>query len=440
MRPIITLYFAFCSTLAMATKPVFKDCDSPKCNQQKLEAFEKETLSAIVKNTGYTVADSLFFSFTVSENGEMEIMEEYTTTSTLNLIFTKKRLYKLASQLNPNQNYTWSWHIDVPKSQKKFQPFEDAKKYPQVPQCNTFNEKGKKACFRYVMEVAEGEVYDATSSEKASYKLYISKGKVIAASATQLPIGKSFTDRVILTINSKINEMTAITDRQNSDDFTIDVDFSLTGDSADRYNEYLRRLDYLITFPSKDMYLDEVLDFKRSYYGKKPKEGTAFFLEKLSYLGFDTLSSTRIKGKQYSIDSIKNIVETGVVPETDDNIPLSFAVVESVPVYDGCSKYRKDNDDLKNCFQQKIIKHVGNTFKYPEGARMRGIQGRVYINFVIEKDGSFDQIQIVRGVDPLLDYEAIRVVSEIPDADKPAMQRGKAVRMSFTLPINAKLK
>ena len=71
-------------------------------------------------------------------------------------------------------------------------------------------------------------------------------------------------------------------------------------------------------------------------------------------------------------------------------------------------------------------------------ARQMGIQGRVYINFVIEKDGSISNAQVIRGVDPLLDDEAVRVVNSLPKMT-PAKQRGKPVRMQFTLPINAKL-
>ncbi|MGB0978834.1 MAG: energy transducer TonB, partial [Croceimicrobium sp.] len=77
-------------------------------------------------------------------------------------------------------------------------------------------------------------------------------------------------------------------------------------------------------------------------------------------------------------------------------------------------------------------------FKFPEMARQMGIQGRVYVNFVIERNGKITNVEVVRGVDPLLDDEAVRVVKMLPKLT-PAKQRGKPVRMSFTLPINAKL-
>lgn len=122
--------------------------------------------------------------------------------------------------------------------------------------------------------------------------------------------------------------------------------------------------------------------------------------------------------------------------EVSDEV-LSFAVVESVPVFPGCED-ASTNNEKKACFQQQILKYVSKNFNFPEMARQMGIQGKVYVGFVIEKDGSISNVEVMRGVDKMLDDEAIRVVKSLPKMT-PAKQRGKAVRMSFTLPINAKL-
>lgn len=98
--------------------------------------------------------------------------------------------------------------------------------------------------------------------------------------------------------------------------------------------------------------------------------------------------------------------------EVSDEV-LSFAVVESVPVFPGCED-ASSNEEKKMCFQQQILKYVGSNFKFPEMARQMGIQGRVYVNFVIEKDGSISNVQVVRGVDQMLDDEAVRVVKSLP--------------------------
>lgn len=124
------------------------------------------------------------------------------------------------------------------------------------------------------------------------------------------------------------------------------------------------------------------------------------------------------------------------VEEETDEI-FNFAVVENKPVYPGCEKLATE-DERFNCFQSSMMSFIGKNFKFPEMAKTMGIQGRVFVNFVIEKDGSISNVQVARGVDPLLDDEAVRVVKSLPKFT-PAKQRGKPVRMQYTVPINAKL-
>ncbi len=121
--------------------------------------------------------------------------------------------------------------------------------------------------------------------------------------------------------------------------------------------------------------------------------------------------------------------------EVSDEI-LNFAVVENKPVFPGCENVPKSEET--QCFQEQITKHVNQYFVFPEMARQMGIQGKVYVSFVIEKDGSISNVDVARGVDKLLDDEAVRVIKKLPKMT-PAKQRGKPVRMSFTMPINAKL-
>ncbi len=135
-------------------------------------------------------------------------------------------------------------------------------------------------------------------------------------------------------------------------------------------------------------------------------------------------------------DMMEEVEVIEIEEEVSDEV-LSFAVVESVPVFPGCED-AKDNNERKLCFQQNILRFVSRNFEFPEMARQMGIQGRVYVNFVIERDGSVSNVEVVRGIDALLDDEAVRVVKKLPKFT-PAKQRGKPVRMSFTLPINAKL-
>ncbi len=77
---------------------------------------------------------------------------------------------------------------------------------------------------------------------------------------------------------------------------------------------------------------------------------------------------------------------------------------------------------------------VAENIVYPEVAKNNGVTGRVVLQFVIEKDGSVNDVKVLRGVDPALDAEAVRVVSMSPKWS-PGMEGGKPVRVSFTFPL-----
>ena len=84
------------------------------------------------------------------------------------------------------------------------------------------------------------------------------------------------------------------------------------------------------------------------------------------------------------------------------------------------------------------MKFLGQNFKYPAEAIEKGIQGRVIVQMIVERDGSITNTKVVRGVDPLLDAEALRVVNQSPKWI-PGKQRGQAVRVKYTLPVMFRL-
>ena len=102
-----------------------------------------------------------------------------------------------------------------------------------------------------------------------------------------------------------------------------------------------------------------------------------------------------------------------------------FVIVESMPEFPGG--------------QQALFKYLSENVKYPVIAQENGIQGRVICQFVVNKDGSIVDVEVVRsGGDPSLDKEAIRVIKSMPKW-KPGKQRGKPVRVKYTVPVNFKL-
>ena len=112
-------------------------------------------------------------------------------------------------------------------------------------------------------------------------------------------------------------------------------------------------------------------------------------------------------------------------PVEEEEEEVVFVVVESMPEFPGG--------------QQALFKFLSENVKYPVIAQENGIQGRVICQFVVNRDGSIVDVEVVRsGGDASLDKEAVRVIKSMPKW-KPGKQRGKAVRVKYTLPVNFKL-
>ena len=123
------------------------------------------------------------------------------------------------------------------------------------------------------------------------------------------------------------------------------------------------------------------------------------------------------------------------IEEEYDDVDVPFAVIEDFPIFPGCEKVKKSK--RRDCFQEQMNKHIRKNFRYPEIAQEMGIQGRVYVNFVIGKDGNISNIRM-RRPDKNLENEANRIISKLPKMT-PGKQRGKAVRVPFSIPITFKL-
>ena len=117
-------------------------------------------------------------------------------------------------------------------------------------------------------------------------------------------------------------------------------------------------------------------------------------------------------------------VEAEVVEEEEPAEQEVFLIVEQMPVFPGGDA--------------ELRKYLAQSVKYPVIAQENGIQGRVFVKFVIAADGSVTNVEVARPFDPNLDKEAVRVVKSMPKWT-PGKQRGKAVRVSYTVPINVVL-
>jgi len=146
----------------------------------------------------------------------------------------------------------------------------------------------------------------------------------------------------------------------------------------------------------------------------------------------EDVEETVIESTETNEEEIIEIVE---VEEEELDIDVPFAIIEDVPIFPGCERVKKS--ERRNCFQEKMNKHIRKNFRYPEIAQEMGIQGRVYVNFIIAKDGRITNIRM-RGPDKNLENEAQRIIAKLPSMT-PGKQRGRPVRVPFSIPITFRL-
>lgn len=155
----------------------------------------------------------------------------------------------------------------------------------------------------------------------------------------------------------------------------------------------------------------------------------------------EEIEETIIESSESSEDAIVDApildVDDVEVGDEDEDISVPFAIIENVPIFPGCEKF-KSNNERKKCFTDGIQAHVKKQFSYPESAAEMGIKGRVFVLFTINRTGHITGVR-TRGPDPRLEKEASRIVTTLPKMT-PGKQRGKAVSVPYSIPINFILK
>ena len=121
-----------------------------------------------------------------------------------------------------------------------------------------------------------------------------------------------------------------------------------------------------------------------------------------------------------SVDGV-NEIKPEIIPDSDGDVLFEMA---EVPEFPGGT--------------DALLEFMRKNINYPADAREKDIQGRVLVTFIVNKDGSLTEPEVVKSVDPLLDAEALRLISVMPKW-KPGTQRGKPVRTKYTLPVNFRL-
>ena len=180
------------------------------------------------------------------------------------------------------------------------------------------------------------------------------------------------------------------------------------------------------------VYITFVINEEGKIEDAKIARGVDPSLDKEALRVMNALDKTWKPGKQKGVPvkvsytvPIKFALDGGAAKEKNiksgEGANAVFFIVEDMPEFPGGD--------------EALRKYIANALTYPEVAQKKKIQGKVYVTFVVEKDGSVGDVKIARGVDPSLDKEALRVVKDLP-MWKPGKQRGEPVRVSYTVPIN----
>ena len=168
---------------------------------------------------------------------------------------------------------------------------------------------------------------------------------------------------------------------------------------------------------------EEIIPITRQEEIKPPPPPKPKVVEIIEIVEDDVEIEDELEIDDTEADEDTEVEEVEVEEEESDEV-FQFAVIEDKPEFPGG--------------MAKLMEYLGKNTKFPKIAEDHGVQGRVFIQFVISKTGKVINVEVVRGVDPYLDKEALRVVKAMPSW-KPGKQRGKAVKVSYIVPINFKL-
>lgn len=169
---------------------------------------------------------------------------------------------------------------------------------------------------------------------------------------------------------------------------------------------------------------EEIIPITREQQVKPPPPPPPKVVEVLNIVDDDVeiedeLEIEDSEADETTVIDVAPVIETAAEEEEEET--QVFFIVEDMPEFPGGDA--------------ALRKYLATQVNYPVIAQENGIQGKVYVTFVVGKDGKVSNARVARGVDPSLDKEALRVVNSLPTW-KPGKQRGKPVNVSYTVPIN----
>ena len=167
------------------------------------------------------------------------------------------------------------------------------------------------------------------------------------------------------------------------------------------------------------------------YYGPGKALSLGFNSIRVNAVSFDRSIAIQFTSGDVAFDQLVRNKNVKVVGSQTD-FPF-----RSAPIFPGCEEFYNSEKEKRKCFQEKLQQHIADNFQYPKVALRKKIQGRVYVQFIIDIDGSIKGTR-TRGPHRLLEEEAHRIISLLPGI-VPGRNGDEFVRVPFSIPITFRL-
>ncbi|QNR23062.1 energy transducer TonB [Croceimicrobium hydrocarbonivorans] len=432
--PLLFLVF-----LSPAQVIPFKGCSEPECSQERYFAIMAEVEAQIYAQYGFEYNDSLSFDFKLDDGGELSLLKSYAWINEDAISVYAKALKEQinTAEMEAGQDFSLNYRQDFSPEELSAPELSLSSPHPEARECRKFNEAAQLACAKYFISYELDQALDFdTFKDDLSADLFYQYGKLSRVNISRAPlVNKRLIDAL---------QQFPLFDDQNfkkkslekSGEFIYHYKHIGLTDSAQapsyfdqRYGEYIRSENW--------SQLRRAIDPTRATPLIDTLLQLHFYNEFLLRYLEEQLSAGNIPQRMWTTERYPQADNSSSDEKATSLSKEQSAELEKVPVFKDCNP-EWSNEVLKTCFEYQMVKYISESYNYPRKAIFLGLEGKVYVYFVVEKTGELSGIEVRTKTYPLLDLEAIRVISETPKL-RPATQKGKAVRMSFTQPINLKL-
>lgn len=218
---------------------------------------------------------------------------------------------------------------------------------------------------------------------------------------------------------------------QSLHEYIADDDVVATGADKRNYMMLILQQCTAVDFSDMSNNFSLILTKKRIKMITKHEKAKGFWWKLLATL--PVLALLLIVNARASAQQVKKTDETVYEFSTKDITDIKIKKVDNDSIYQIVEQMPEFPGGIG-----KLATYIFENIKYPEAAKEKGVSGRVFISFVIEKDGAVSNVEVARGIGKECDDEAVRVVKAMPKW-KPGLMKGKPVRVNYMLPVNFKL-